>query len=100
MKFDCKLAEILYSQASDGFATEQLGDAETFGWYGLFLKNPEQGEGYGGTIIREDSQGFVDVWFESTSDKDINDEWHTLEREYELFCEMADKECFSDDDES
>ena len=54
-KFDSPRTEVLYQKSLDGWQTEELGDAGTFGWYGLFLNF--HGEDY---ILHEDSQGFVD----------------------------------------
>lgn len=76
-KFDDALSEWLYEKTLDGWSSEELGDAETFGHYALLVFDTpvvvkEAQPGSGGTsgrrdqdwsflaaVVATDSQGFV-----------------------------------------
>jgi hypothetical protein len=50
-KFGSSLAERLYSLSLERWQSEELGDADTFGWYALFPAER--------SILHIDSMGFV-----------------------------------------
>lgn len=64
-KFDSPLAEELFEYTLDGCHDEDLG-GEGFGWFALFREE--------GTILHQDSQGFVGV----ISPEDVDAEWTAL----------------------
>lgn len=88
---------------------EDLGDSETFGWYGLLRDGEsilaqllesgaevteEEAENLrtsAGVILHEDSQGFVDVDYYDTEDE-LEEAWSDLEDEYSEFAEDEDLE--------
>ncbi len=53
---DQDLAERLHAVTLDGGCNEELGDVETFGWFGLILDF--EGRSF---VVSEDSQGFFDI---------------------------------------
>ena len=68
-KYSCELAEELSGETPD----DECGDVTTVGvWYGLFREEK--------AILKEDSQGFVDVDTFETEDE-LNEEWDTLQEE-------------------
>lgn len=75
-KFSSPLAEDLYGEALESWQDDELGDAETFGWFALFLDAQ--------AILEVGSQGFVSV---TTYDTRVGAEeaWKGLERQYEGF---------------
>ena len=75
-KFNSPLAERLYDAEPD----DSIGSVDELGWFGLFLDQA----GSGGQILTEDSYGFVTVW-EFDNDRDLNDEWHSIENDYREF---------------
>lgn len=83
-KFSSELAEELYARASEGFTAESTGSVHELGWFGLFFNDSENGEGFGGHILREDNYGFVTV--ESyESETELVREWSNIEDDCERF---------------
>lgn len=72
-KFSSPLAEELYECTLESFQDDDLGDAETFGWFALFRE--------GGAILSCDSRGFVSV---ETPD-DVSARWMELSDRWEWF---------------
>lgn len=62
---------------------EDLGDSETFGWYGNF-SGKIKGRGPFHIIVNENSQGFVTGEFFPT-EKAMRKQWRAIEREYDEF---------------
>lgn len=62
---------------------DQLGESESFGWYGKFA-GKIKGRGPFFAIVSEDSQGFVDVTYYD-SKKELDEKWVMLEADYEEF---------------
>lgn len=75
-KYDSDIAE----QLSGETPSDELGSVQDFGWYGLYLNEPisEPGGTGGGTVLHEDSQGFVFAEQYDT-DLEVNDRWHELQ---------------------
>jgi hypothetical protein len=78
---DQDLGEALYEITLDGNCDDDLGESESFGWYGLILEY-DNGKSY---IVSEDSQGFFDYQEYETTDaakkhwakiQDAYDEWN------------------------
>lgn len=101
-KFDTILDSMVYDSSLDG-CDEELGDSETFGWYGLIrgqvvadetkaeLTTEERALVFAsvGAIVDSNSQGFVGVqYFES--DAELEAAWAALEAEYAEFAEDDD----------
>lgn len=88
---DQDLGERLYECAGDSsFWDEDLGEAETFGWYALMLnpfEYPKGDERY--YIVSEDSQGFFD-YIEYETEKEAQADWAKLEKEYAEFTSKED----------
>lgn len=63
-KFGSDLAERLYRVTLDGFHVREFGDVQTTGWYAVvtdprsWMIGTQDANAY---VIREDSQGFVDI---------------------------------------
>lgn len=81
-----RLSEALYNLVGDGCASNELGDVEGFGWYGLIAR--KHGSSY---IVSEDSQGFFG-YNEYDTEQDARKDWKTLEAEYAQFEEQCEKE--------
>lgn len=90
-KFEGELYATVYAYEStlDGCGAE-LGDCETFGWYGAF-SGKIKGRGPFHIILREDSQGFVSGAYYDTAE-DLATAWSALESEYEDFCNEQEGE--------
>lgn len=91
---DQDLGERLYGITLDGGCDDELGDAETFGWFALILgidtSDPRC------FIVSTDAQGFF-YYDEYASPSLANNVWSHLEREYETFTENADAEEVGED---
>ena len=79
---DQDLAEYLHKLSLDG-CDEELGDVESFGWYGILLQIAGIGK-LKSYIIHEDSQGFFDYTTYDTKALAL-EAWENLESEYEDF---------------
>lgn len=75
-KFSSILAEDLYQGTLESWQDSELGDAETFGWFALFLDDQ--------AILSVDSQGFVSVFTYGTM-ADTEKAWEELEEQHEAF---------------
>lgn len=75
-KFSSILAEDLYQETLESWQDSELGDAETFGWFALFLDDQ--------AILSVDSQGFVSVFMYNTM-ADTEAAWEELEEQHEAF---------------
>ena len=92
------LGEWLYAMIMEGRSDDELGD-EYFGNHSLFIfkepvivkqKDYEDWE-FGGAIVFEDDQGFVDVTTYDTA-KGTKDTWSKMEDEYAEFLEEQEEE--------
>lgn len=106
-KFGSVIDELFWQLSLDGGPDEELGESESFGWYGKMAISPsiiadldrtagdagveplneaekEYISNHAGAIISEDSQGFVDAVFFKTN-REFEGEWRALEKEYEKF---------------
>jgi hypothetical protein len=79
---DEKLAEYLHQISLDG-CDEELGDVQSFGWYGLLLQLSGKGK-LKSYIIHEDEQGFFDYCTYNTQVQ-AKEDWANLEADYEEF---------------
>ena len=77
---DNKLGEYLHSLTLDGCLDRELGDVETFGWYGLLLSV----NGMKSYIVNEDNYGFFTYTEYDLQDKALS-AWSQLEAEYQEF---------------
>ena len=75
-KFSGPLAEDLHGETLSSWQDDELGDAETFGWFALFVNAQ--------AILKVDSQGLVDVTTYDTM-VDTEEAWEDLEERYEDF---------------
>lgn len=116
-KFDTILDSFVYSMSLDGGADEEIGESESFGWYGL-LRGPFTDEDVdrlneiaaeqkddpltdeeeemllgskGGAIMSEVSTGLVHIEYFDT-EKGAKDAWEEVAAEYEKFEEEAEGE--------
>ncbi len=77
-KYESALAEAAYVIAGNGFAVDECGSVDEWGWHALVVVSPvlllnvgeadlaervraEVGDAEQDVLVREDSQGFVDV---------------------------------------
>ena len=104
----------IWSASLDGGPDEELGESESFGWYGYMAGGPdllehvqeiakEEGEepleedeieyvrDSAAFILHSDSQGFVDVTAYDKAE-DAEADWAALESEYEEFMGDEDEE--------
>jgi hypothetical protein len=81
---DPELAEKLCNAMAD----DDLGDVETFGWYGL-IKGIDDDEDW--FIVNEDSQGFFTIIAQGDSST-ILPRWDRLQGEYSSFMEESEEE--------
>jgi len=90
-KFEGELyaTKYAYVSALDG-CSEELGDCESFGWYGQF-SGKIKGRGPFHIIVSENSQGFVSGTYYNTTEQ-LAAAWSALESEYEKFCEEEEEE--------
>ncbi len=84
------VAQYLYSLSLDSSLDEDLGESESFGWYGKFA-GKIKGRGPFYAIVSEDSQGFFDVTYYDTQDA-LDAAWKLLELEYEQFSDASEGE--------
>jgi len=107
-KFNTVLDSYVYATSLDGGADEELGEADTFGWYGVLTggddllsavereardhddelteEEAELLRESAGVILSEDSQGFAYVdYFDHK--RDLVKAWRRLEEEYEASLE-------------
>jgi hypothetical protein len=81
------LARKLYDITLESGQDEDIGEADTFGWY-AFIKNYKNGKSY---ILSEDSQGFVSYEeFDEAGEADTA--WATLQEQWEAFNTEANEE--------
>jgi len=83
---ELNLCEKLDRLGGEGWASEELGDAESFGYYQLFLglaDDPELGnlDGIAAAILETNSQGFVTAVYYDTEAK-AKEAWARLEEDY------------------
>ena len=113
-KFDTILDAYVYDVSLDGGCDEELGESDSFGWYGLMRadksfagdvrreaeRNQDQdlteGEwllltGTAGVILSEDSQGFVSVEYFDTQ-AELETAWMELEKAYAETIEDEDED--------
>jgi len=94
-KFSDTVDEWLYDQSMIG-ADDELGEADTFGWYGLLLF-PERVKVieadtswyFKSAIVTENSQGFFYAETYDTIDEG-KEKWKAIEKEYEDFLKIKD----------
>jgi len=80
----------LYEQAGQSFLDDELGEADSFGWYGKF-SGKIKGHGPFYAICNENSQGFFDVtWMKSETD--LEQIWNAIKFDYEVFTLDQDEE--------
>jgi hypothetical protein len=85
------LSEKLHEMTLDGWCTDELGDVQHFGWYGLLISpfsnedekdipfdKVESGPSY---IVHEDNNGFFD-YTEFANEQIARDMWSQLEGDY------------------
>lgn len=73
-KFDTEYAEQLYMESLEGFYDE-IGSTDELGWFCRILAD---------TILKEDSQGFVEVLdFDSVAEAD--EVWKDIEKNYSVW---------------
>jgi hypothetical protein len=111
-KFDTVLDSYVYVVSMDG-TDEELGEAETFGWYGLMYggrdlvdavesevedaddeltdAEREQLAAAQGVLLHEDEHGFVGVTYFDTKDE-LRKEWQAVEDDYEDFLEESEED--------
>jgi hypothetical protein len=75
---DQELGARLYEMTLDGAHDEEMGDVDTYGWYGLILGDGPDDESY---IVTTDSAGFFDYTAFPTPN-DALDAWAAIEAEY------------------
>lgn len=84
------LTEKLYDVTLDSGEDESLGDADTFGYYSLFLNlNNGEFDNLGGivaAIVHTNSQGFVEGTYYDDEDT-ARKIWRNLERQWEKMLE-------------
>jgi hypothetical protein len=76
---DQKLAEELYAKSHEGGCSDELGDTEGFGWYGLIQRGRKW------YLVNEDSQGFFNLFYEFTKSIEAKKAWDGLLEEYSRF---------------
>ena len=108
-KFDTILDAYVYSVSLDGGCDEELGECDSFGWYGLMrngrtifrdhdpllesLNETEQNQltESAGVILHEGSQGFVSVKYFDTK-AELEAAWTELEKAYAETIEDEDED--------
>ncbi len=84
------VAQYLYSLSLDNSLDDDLGESESFGWYGKF-SGKIKGRGPFYVIVSENSQGFFDATYYDTS-KELEEDWTKLEEDWEKFSEEQEEE--------
>ena len=84
-----KTGEELYEMVQDGWVSEELGDVEGFGWYGLLINTELLDAPY--AIVEENSVGFFD-YTAYVLEADARAAWATLEDDYREWAGDMDKE--------
>lgn len=82
-KFDSLAAEILWMLSLDSCQDDDLGEAESFGWFALFKDFH--------AILEVDCMGRVYVT-RMFSEEETMAEWSLILDDYETFCDAADTE--------
>ena len=80
-KFDSEITEKLYELSLDG-TSEELGNVQDFGWYGLLLNTGIENAEY--AILYEDSNGFVYSYIYQ-SENAIMEEWESLQIQERIY---------------
>lgn len=77
------VAQYIYKLSLESRLDDELGEADSFGWYGRFAGHiKSKGPFY--AICSEDNQGFFDVeWFDSL--KELNYKWGQIKADYEEY---------------
>ena len=102
-KFSDNVEEWVYSQSQDG-VDEELGDAQTYGWYGLMVLDKlvtvnQDGDDwtFAAAILTEDSQGFVSVdYFDDEGS--ARKAWGAIQNDYSLWLSEAGTDDGFDDE--
>lgn len=101
------IVEHLYNLTLEGWAAEELGSVQDFGWYGLLLfgddpitaEYDDSSEKVAAAILTEDSQGFVYADTFKTK-KAAKEQWSKIEDEYEEFAKEAEEAEEEEEEES
>lgn len=77
--------EVLYTITMESGCSEDLGDVQDYGWYGLIHGNRWS------WIVKENSQGFFDYeQFDCAADADAT--WAQIEDDYQAYMAESDQE--------